>query len=205
MCGAQSLAERAADRLWRELTPSGVQSSHHPSTLRLLVQSILIQTQLALSQVKALTVLYTCTLNSSTQGKLYPDILRTTEPLRDKQLSRLKLAERLMTALDVSAMLNDGPLCLQVAVMMYGVLAPLVQHTIQSRALVGLLLRCYAVIGEVPEALHKKSTSLHHMIAGIGYYLSKVSLSLIKTAFLHLHCTPARRLLMKTARKDCFP
>lgn len=179
MCGAQSVAVRAADRLWRELTPSGVQSSHHPSTLRLLVQSILIHTQLALSQVKALSV-HTVHVTSTlprTQGELYPDRLRTTGPLRDKQLSRLKLAERLMTALDVSAMLNDGPLCLQVAVMVYGVLAPLVQHSIQSRALVGLLLRCYAVIGEVPEALHKRSTSVHHMIAGIGYYLSNVSLS----------------------------
>ena len=169
MCGAHSLAEKACDKLWVEFVqPSSpdeqfqlkysiLDSIPHP-TLREFVQSVFIQIQVSMAQ-----------------GGLLTDSLRGEGPLRPSQVSRLRLAERLIVALEVSAMMNDGVLCLQAAVMVYGVLAPLIQYSVHSKPLVELLLHCYAVIGEVPEALHlnKRVTGLHHMFAVLGYFLER--------------------------------
>ncbi len=57
MCGVDSVAERAAERLWRECTPltDDLLSSQHSATLHLLVQSVLIRTQLSVTQVPTRT------------------------------------------------------------------------------------------------------------------------------------------------------
>ena len=189
VCGAHSLAEKACHKLWTEfvepssddepyqLCQEGISSAPH-SVLREFVQSVFIYVQLVLSQ-----------------GGLLADRLCAEGPLRPSQVSRLRLAERLMVALEVSAMLNDEGLCLQAAVMVYGVLAPLIQYSVRSKPLLELLLRCYAVIGEVPEALHlnKKVGGLHHMIAVLGYFLGTVSIYntvcvCVKSLFLLTGC-----------------
>ncbi len=58
MCGVDSVAERAADRLWTEYTPltDDLLSSQHSTTLHLLVQSVLIRTQLCIVQVHTVLI-----------------------------------------------------------------------------------------------------------------------------------------------------
>ena len=132
------------------------------SIVRHFVQSILIRTQLKMGQ-----------------SALFSDKLSRQGPLKPSQLQRIELAKSLVVAMEVSAMLNDASLCLQAVVMTYGVLAPLIQHSVTARPVIDILLHCYCVIGEVPETLVSNKQmdnviGVHHMIAGIAYYLGKV-------------------------------
>lgn len=181
VAGVNTLAEKACEVLWDEFVAPQPKPDHSmdniyqpfevkrsvlaftsQSIVRHFAQSILIQTQLKMSQ-----------------GAIFSDKLSREGPLKPSQLQRIELAKSLVVAMEVSAMLNDASLCLQAVVMTYGILAPLIQHSVAAGPVIDMLLHCYCVIGEVPETLlSNKQTDdaigLHHMIAGIAYYLGKV-------------------------------
>ena len=78
-------------------------------------------------------------------------------------------------------MINDPSLCLQGIVLCFGLVAPMVQHSIVARPLLEVLLYCHAVLVELPEHVliggGKDScgtASLHHVIAATAYYVGKV-------------------------------
>ena len=78
-------------------------------------------------------------------------------------------------------MINDPSLCLQGIVLCFGLVAPMVQHSIVARLLLEVLLYCHAVLVELPEHVliggDKDScgtASLHHVIAATAYYVGKV-------------------------------
>ena len=132
--------------------------------LRLFVTSILINTHLTLVE----------------GGLLVNQLCTEGGHLRPNQLRRLDLVRKLMVGVEVSGMLNDPNLCLQLVVMSYGILTPLVQHGVTSRPLAEVLLHCHAVLAELPEPVLVSSkkfatAALHHMIAAYTYRVGKVS------------------------------
>ncbi len=92
---------------------------------------------------------------------------------------RLRLVQRLLVALELSGMLNDANMCLQIVVHVYGLLSPWLQHQLPSKDLLRLLVHCHVVLMELPEntLLHTLSSvtcSLHHLMAVTMYYIAKV-------------------------------
>lgn len=134
--------------------------------LHLFVTSILISTQMGFTQ------------SGLTADQLSPDPQQ--DQLLPSQRQRLQLVRRLLVGVEVAGILNNAQLCLQMVVKCYGLLAPLIQHRVSSRATVEMLLHCQAVLLELPEGLlssnksHAVTAALHHMIAAIAYYVGKV-------------------------------
>ncbi|XP_068714673.1 cilia- and flagella-associated protein 54-like isoform X3 [Montipora foliosa] len=113
------------------------------------------------------------------EGHLFCDCLCDNGPLYSGQLARLEECERLLLAIQVAGWLNDSALCLQAVVQSYGLLAPLIHQKIPAKPVVQVLLRCHAVLQEVPSLTrHRKSMSssdsLSHMIATMTYYIAKI-------------------------------
>ena len=132
--------------------------------LRHFVESIIVHTQLSMSQ-----------------GFLLSDKLCVAGPLKPIQLHRLKLVSKLFTAVHVAGTINDPSLCLQAVVLCFGLVAPMVQHSIVARPLLEVLLYCHAVLAELPEHVligggkdSSGTASLHHIIAATAYYVGKV-------------------------------
>ncbi|XP_027049490.1 cilia- and flagella-associated protein 54-like [Pocillopora damicornis] len=113
------------------------------------------------------------------EGHLFCDCLCDSGSLYNGQVARLEECERLLLAIQVSGWLNDTALCLQAVVQCYGLLAPLIHQKIPAKPVVQVLLRCHAVLQEVPSLTrHRKSSStsdsLSHMIATMTYYIAKI-------------------------------
>ena len=132
--------------------------------LRHFVESIIVHTQLSMSQ-----------------GSLLSDKLCVAGPLKPTQLHRLKLVSELFTTVQVAGTINDPNLCLQAVVLCFGLVAPMVQHSIVARPLLEVLLYCHAVLVELPEQVlvgcgkdSSGTASLHHLIAATAYYVGKV-------------------------------
>lgn len=175
------MATRSSKVLWshfvredtRQTTTSSKSGRYHlklsticPASathLHLFITSILISTQLGF-----------------TQSHLKVDQLSTSHgQLLPSQLQRVELVRKLLVGIEVAGYLNNAQLCLQMVVKCYGLLAPLLQQRISSRAVVEVLLHCQAVLAELPEQLLTNKSSvvtaaLHHMIGAIGYYVGKV-------------------------------
>ncbi|PFX16137.1 Uncharacterized protein C12orf55-like [Stylophora pistillata] len=113
------------------------------------------------------------------EGHLFCDCLCDNGPLYGGQVARLEECERLLLAIQVAGWLNDTALCLQAVIQCYGLLAPLIHQKIPAKPVVQVLLRCHAVLQEVPSLTrHRKSLStsdsLSHMIATMTYYIAKI-------------------------------
>ncbi|CAH3193048.1 unnamed protein product, partial [Porites evermanni] len=113
------------------------------------------------------------------EGHLFCDTLCANGPLYNGQVARLEECQRLLLAIQVAGWLNDNALCLQAVVQCYGLLAPLIHQKIPAKPVVQVLLRCHAVLQEVPSLTrHRKSSStsdsLSHMIATVTYYIAKI-------------------------------
>ena len=115
--------------------------------------------------------------------------------LLSSQQARLQLCTQLLTALEVGQHLNSPSHCLQIVVMMYGLLMPLLQYGLTTKNIARvraichcndvyvlvfahqqILMYCFSVLQEVPIQLLLHSQShLHHMVAVISYNLAQVS------------------------------
>ena len=121
------------------------------------------------------------------QGCLLSDQLCVAGPLKPSQLQRLKLVSKLFTAVQVAGTINDPSLCLQAIVLCFGLVSPMVQHSIVARPLLEVLLYCHAVLVELPEQIligggkdSSATASLHHIVAATAYYVGKVCYTLNK-------------------------
>jgi len=214
--GVHSVAKKAAAVLWREcvrsdggdggeregeqvdlqlhMLNSRLLSSAPTFFLRHFVQSVFIHVQIEL-----------------TAGSLLVDQLCEGGALRRTQRERLGLVRRMLAGLEVAAMLNDASLCLQAVVICYGLLAPLIQHSIVTKPLVQILLCCLVTLGELPESLlapkhANTAVNLHHMVSVTAYHVGKVLLIWHKKALFSLVADNARGLLLttmpSTSKKD---
>ncbi|XP_078673131.1 cilia- and flagella-associated protein 54-like isoform X2 [Branchiostoma floridae x Branchiostoma belcheri] len=116
---------------------------------------------------------------NSREGRLFCDTLCDKGPLTKGQCFRLYECERLLVALELAGYLNEAGLALQAVVQCYGLLTPLLFNKIPSQPVVQVLMRCHAVLQEIPAGLRQRrhatiSDSLHHMTACITFYMGKV-------------------------------
>ncbi|KAM3924792.1 cilia- and flagella-associated protein 54 [Leptodactylus fuscus] len=113
------------------------------------------------------------------EGSLFCDSLCFGELSRDGQICRIAECERLLVALDVSTLLSDTSYALQAVVQCYGLIAPLIYHRIPSVSVVQILIKCLAVLQEIPSSTWQKKQAgvtegVLHMTACMVYYVAKV-------------------------------
>ncbi|XP_009947172.1 PREDICTED: uncharacterized protein CFAP54, partial [Leptosomus discolor] len=115
------------------------------------------------------------------EGALFCDSICSREILYKEQVARLAECERMTVAIELSNWLNDANYTLQSVVQCYGLLAPIIYHKISSVPVVQILIKCLAVLQEIPSAtLQKRQTgcyeSIQHMIACTSFYTAKIIL-----------------------------
>ncbi|KAM7056788.1 cilia- and flagella-associated protein 54 [Acridotheres tristis] len=113
------------------------------------------------------------------EGALFCDSICSNEIFYKEQVSRLAECERMIVAIELSNCLNDASYTLQSVVQCYGLLAPLIYHKIFSVPVVQILIKCLAVLQEIPSATLQRRQegcyeSIQHMIACISYHTAKV-------------------------------
>ncbi|XP_054672267.1 cilia- and flagella-associated protein 54 isoform X4 [Grus americana] len=119
-----------------------------------------------------------CDINV-TEGALFCDSICSNEILYKEQVARLAECERMTVAIELSNWLNDASYTLQSVVQCYGLLAPIIYHKISSVPVVQILIKCLAVLQEIPSAtLQRRQAgcyeSIQHMIACTSFYTAKV-------------------------------
>ncbi|KAM6417221.1 cilia- and flagella-associated protein 54 [Pluvialis apricaria] len=113
------------------------------------------------------------------EGALFCDSICSNEILYKEQVARLAECERMTVAIELSNWLNDASYTLQSVVQCYGLLAPIIYHKISSVPVVQILIKCLAVLQEIPSAtLQRRQArcyeSIQHMIACTSFYTAKV-------------------------------
>ncbi|XP_048796850.1 cilia- and flagella-associated protein 54 isoform X6 [Lagopus muta] len=117
------------------------------------------------------------------EGALFCDSIYCNEILYKEQVARLAECERMTVAIELSNFLNDASYALQSVVQCYGLLAPIIYHKISAVPVVQILIKCLAVLQEIPSAtLQRRQAgcyeSIQHMIACTSFYTAKVLRSL---------------------------
>ncbi|XP_067998988.1 cilia- and flagella-associated protein 54 [Melanerpes formicivorus] len=110
---------------------------------------------------------------------LFCDSIHSSEVLYKEQVARLAECERMTVAIELSNWLNDTSYTLQSVVQCYGLLAPMIYHKISAVPVIQILIKCLAVLQEIPSAaLQRKKSgyyeSIQHMIACTSFYTAKV-------------------------------
>ncbi|KAL2309589.1 hypothetical protein Nmel_005802, partial [Mimus melanotis] len=113
------------------------------------------------------------------EGALFCDSICSNEIFYKEQVARLAECERMIVAIELSNWLNDASYTLQSVVQCYGLLAPLIYHKIFSVPVVQILIKCLAVLQEIPSATLQRRQegcykSIQHMIACTSYHTAKV-------------------------------
>ncbi|XP_069620555.1 cilia- and flagella-associated protein 54 isoform X2 [Ranitomeya imitator] len=112
------------------------------------------------------------------EGALFCDSVCDGELSRKGQICRIAECERLLVALDVSTLLSDASYALQAVVQCYGLIAPLIYHRIPSAAVVQILIKCLAVLQEIPSSTWQRKQAgvtegVLHMTACMVYFVAK--------------------------------
>ncbi|XP_073413034.1 cilia- and flagella-associated protein 54 isoform X2 [Dendrobates tinctorius] len=112
------------------------------------------------------------------EGALFCDSVCDGELSRKGQICRIAECERLLVALDVSTLLSDTSYALQAVVQCYGLIAPLIYHRIPSAAVVQILIKCLAVLQEIPSSTWQRKQAgvtegVLHMTACMVYFVAK--------------------------------
>ncbi|XP_030070732.1 cilia- and flagella-associated protein 54 [Microcaecilia unicolor] len=113
------------------------------------------------------------------EGSLFCDSVSANGIPYKWQLKRIAECERMLVAFELSSYLNDTNYALQVVVQCYGLLAPIIYHRIASVPVVQILIKCLAVLQEIPSSVWQKRSSgctesVVHMIACTVCFLAKV-------------------------------
>ncbi|KAM6320974.1 LOW QUALITY PROTEIN: cilia- and flagella-associated protein 54 [Aegotheles albertisi] len=113
------------------------------------------------------------------EGALFCDSICSNEILYKEQVARLAECERMIVAIELSNWLNDASYTLQSVVQCYGLLAPIIYYKISSVPVIQILIKCLAVLQEIPSAtLQRRQSgcyeSIQHMIACTSFYTAKV-------------------------------
>ncbi|XP_029453389.1 cilia- and flagella-associated protein 54 [Rhinatrema bivittatum] len=186
--GHYRLAKKAFSVLWKHFvfepsSPSSdvsvVSASNrvNVSQKRLCVDALL-QASPILLQLFLVSIFSACDINVK-EGALFCDSVSANGIPYKLQIQRIAECERMLVALELSNYLNDTNYALQAVVQCYGLLAPIIYHRIPSVPVVQILLKCLAVLQDVPNSTWQKKTSgcpesVVHMIACTVCYLAKV-------------------------------
>ncbi|KAJ6656335.1 hypothetical protein lerEdw1_003838 [Lerista edwardsae] len=112
-------------------------------------------------------------------GALFCDSVCFNELRYNRQIARLAECGRMLVAVELSNWLNDVQYSLQAVVLCYGLIAPLIYHTIPSESLIQITIKCLTVLYEIPNSvMQRKATacyeSIQHMIACSCFFTAKV-------------------------------
>ncbi|KAM6301684.1 cilia- and flagella-associated protein 54 [Podargus strigoides] len=149
------------------------------------------------------------------EGALFCDSICSNEILYKKQVARLAECERMSVAIELSNWLNDASYTLQSVVQCYGLLAPIIYHKISSVPVVQILIKCLAVLQEVPSATLQRRQegcyeSIQHMIACTSFYTAKalrswkeyeLAVIIVNYGKRLLHCSPTTSPCLSEAMK----
>ncbi|XP_027535729.1 cilia- and flagella-associated protein 54 [Neopelma chrysocephalum] len=113
------------------------------------------------------------------EGALFCDSISSNEIFYKEQIARLAECETMTVAIELSSWLNDASYTLQSVVQCYGLLAPLIYHKISSVPVVQILIKCLAVLQEIPSNILQRRQegcyeSIQHMIACTSFFTAKV-------------------------------
>ncbi|XP_028388428.1 cilia- and flagella-associated protein 54 [Phyllostomus discolor] len=113
------------------------------------------------------------------EENLFCDNIKGNEIFPSQQISRLIECERVLVALELSNYLNDSSYALQAVTQCYGLLAPIIYHSIVLVPVVQILIKCIVVLQGLPNVIHsKKQTAnfegVQHMIACCIFYITKI-------------------------------
>ncbi|KAI1882318.1 hypothetical protein AGOR_G00249440 [Albula goreensis] len=181
--GHHVVAKRACKELWDYITHNPLSNLGPDCNQERLAQTRLQEQNLThaspLLQKLLLTSIFIETDIHVQEGALYCDAVIEEGPLILGQRARLAECDRMLVAVDLALWLNDSGAALQGIVGCYGLLAPLIYHQIPFEGVIQVLLKCLAVLLEIPGVLRQKrqtatSESLVHMVACITFYLAKV-------------------------------
>uniref|UniRef100_A0A8C0UUS3 Cilia and flagella associated protein 54 n=1 Tax=Cyanistes caeruleus TaxID=156563 RepID=A0A8C0UUS3_CYACU len=109
------------------------------------------------------------------EGALFCDSICSNQIFYKEQVARLAECERMTVAIELSNWLNNASYTLQSVVQCYGLLAPLIYHKIFLVPVVQILIKCLAVLQEIPSATLQRRQegcyeSIQHMIACTSYH-----------------------------------
>ncbi|XP_006820960.1 cilia- and flagella-associated protein 54-like [Saccoglossus kowalevskii] len=144
---------------------------------------------------------------SARDGALFSDKLCDQGPYYPGQLGRLGQCERMLVAIELAGWLNESNMALQAVVQCYGLLAPMLHYKIPSIPTLQVLMRCQAVLNEIPISLRIRrqvsiNDSLHHMIATITYYLTKILRTTWKQRHVANNIVEMGKKMLKEATKE---
>uniref|UniRef100_A0A286XXS5 Cilia and flagella associated protein 54 n=1 Tax=Cavia porcellus TaxID=10141 RepID=A0A286XXS5_CAVPO len=112
------------------------------------------------------------------EENLFCDNIKGNQIFPAQQIARLKECERILVALELSNFLNDSSYALQAVTQCYGLLAPIIYHSIALVPVVQILIKCMVVLQGLPNIAYLKKhigsfESVQHMIACCIFYLTK--------------------------------
>ncbi|XP_077980140.1 cilia- and flagella-associated protein 54-like [Glandiceps talaboti] len=144
---------------------------------------------------------------SARDRALFSDKLCDLGPYYPGQMGRLTQSEHMLVAIELAGWLNESNMALQAVVQCYGLLAPLLHYKIPSIPVLQVLMRCQAVLQEVPVSLRIRrqvslNDSLHHMIATITFYLTKVLRTTWRQRGLANNIVDSGKRMLKEASKE---
>ncbi|KAJ8249933.1 hypothetical protein COCON_G00231490 [Conger conger] len=184
-----ALAKKACGKLWNYITQAPLPESRESCSTEGLAKTRLQEESLSraspILQHLLLTSIFIETDIRVQEGALYCDALSDRalsngdSSFLSPQEARLAECERMLVAVDLALRVSEESAALQAVVRCYGLLSPLIFHQLPSESAVQVLLKCLAVLLEIPGALrHKRPTStaepVLHMLACISFYLAKV-------------------------------
>ncbi|KAJ8374133.1 hypothetical protein SKAU_G00047130 [Synaphobranchus kaupii] len=181
--GHHALAKKACGKLWDYITQGPLPESGASCSPEGLAQTRLQEETLSRAspvlQQLLLTSIFVETDIRIQEGALYCDALSDEGSLIWGQEARLVECERMLVAVDLALRLKEESAALQGIVRCYGLLSPFIYHQIPSESGVQVLLKCLAVLLEIPGVLRLKRPAasaepLLHMLACITFYLAKV-------------------------------
>ncbi|XP_024610168.1 cilia- and flagella-associated protein 54 [Neophocaena asiaeorientalis asiaeorientalis] len=112
------------------------------------------------------------------EENLFCDNIKGNEIFPSQQIARLIECERVLVALELSNYLNDSSYALQAVTQCYGLLAPIIYHSIVLVPVVRILIKCVVVLQGLPNIHSKKHIasfeSVQHMIACCIFYITKI-------------------------------
>ncbi|XP_018107846.1 cilia- and flagella-associated protein 54 isoform X2 [Xenopus laevis] len=186
--GNYNMAKKAVSVLWNYFVLQPVSPQTHMAVVFARDQDYVSQKRLCLDVISKsspvmlqhfLTSIFLLTDINIKEGGLFCDCLCNNGVLKKWQICRIAECERMLVALDVSTWLNDASYALQAVVQCYGLIAPIIYHRIPSVPVVQILIKCLAVIQEIPSSTWQRKQAavtegVLHMIACIVYYVAKV-------------------------------
>ncbi|KAM5335076.1 cilia- and flagella-associated protein 54 isoform 2-T2 [Glossophaga mutica] len=113
------------------------------------------------------------------EENLFCDNIKGNEMFPSQQIARLIECERILVALELSNYLNDSNYALQAVTQCYGLLAPIIYHSIVLVPVVQILIKCIVVLQGLPNIIHSKKQAsnfegIQHMIACCIFYITKI-------------------------------